>query len=314
VALERLSARGDRLLPEELWEALSPLLVDPSGNSHRAELNVEKLWNPHLPSRGRLGLVEFRSVRMSATPARLTAVGALLRAVAARVATVPFDEPVTDWGADLHDRLALPWFLEQDLRAVLDDLQARDLGLGPALCAELLAGPEPLCRTVLDGATLTATPALEFWPLVGDVASQERRGARTVDSSSERLQLLVEAPHGEPGALTAGGWTVPLRQVGPGRWLTAVRWRAFQPRPGLHPDLPPRDPLVLRWTRGPQALEAALHGWIPGGGAYPGLPADAAEAERRRRERVVIRPAAPGPARPAPGGGLTLDLRRLPAA
>jgi len=314
VALERLSARGERLLPEELWEALSPLLVDPSGNSHRAELNVEKLWNPHLPRRGRLGLVEFRSVRMSATPARLAAVGALLRAVAARLAALPFDEPVADWGADLHDRLALPWFLEQDLRAVLDDLAARELGLGPALRAELLDAPEPACRIELDGATLTATPALEFWPLVGDVASQEKRGARTVDSSSERIQLLVEAPHGDPGALAAGGWAVPLRQVGPGRWLAAVRWRAFQPRPGLHPDLPPRDPLVLRWSRGPQVLEIGLHGWIPGGGAYPGLPADPAEAERRRRERVVVRSASPGQARAAPGNGLTLDLRRLPAA
>ncbi|HEX9290683.1 MAG TPA: transglutaminase family protein [Anaeromyxobacteraceae bacterium] len=316
VALDRLEARGAHVTPSELWASLAPLLVDASGNSHRAELNVEKLWNPFLAGRGRLGVVELRSLRMQPAARREAAVAALFRAVAARLATVPYDEPLADWGGALHDQFALPYFLAENLRGVLGDLAASGLALGPATSALLLDPPESLAEVTLGAATLAVSPALEFWPLVGDVASQERSGARLVDASTSRLQVAVAHPPGEgPGRLTAAGWDVPLHPVDGGRrHLAGLRWRAFAPQPGLHPGLPALDPVVLRWERDGQRVGLELHGWIPGGGAYEGLPDGADEAARRRRERVrVVEPGRTAANAPPTSAGLTLDLRRLDA-
>jgi uncharacterized protein (DUF2126 family) len=316
VAVDRLESRGLHLGPPELWETLAPLLVDASGNSHRAELNVEKLWNPHLPERGRLGLVELRSLRMPSTAGRLTALAALFRGLVARLAAVPYLEPLADWGASLHDQLALPTFLHEDLHGVLDDLTSHSVGLGPATTALLLERPEPLAEITLDRATLTVVPAVEFWPLLGDVASQERAGARLVDASTERIEVCIAHDRGaHPGRLGADGWEVPLTSADGGRrHVAGVRHRGFVPRPGLHPGLPAQDPLVLTWERDGRRIGIELHGWIPGGGVYPGLPDDETEARRRCRERV--RMSSPGPLtlrRPLAGGGVTLDLRRLSA-
>ncbi|MGC4000446.1 MAG: transglutaminase family protein [Anaeromyxobacter sp.] len=313
VALEALASHGERVSPEELFAALGPLLVDGAGNPHRAELNVEKLWNP-AHDRGQLGVVELRALRMPPTPARLAAVAWLFRAVAARLASAPYEEPLLDWGAQLHERHGLPWFLRRDLEAVLEDLAVHGLGAGPALQAELLRPPEPVATVALPGGgTLELTPALAFWPLLGDVASQEGRGARLVDASSARVQLLLTPPEGGvPGRLAAGGWRVPLHPVpgGGARRLGSVLYRSFTPRPGLHPGLGPDDPLVLDWERGPDRLRVALHGWAPGGGAYDGLPGDEAEAARRRAARVVVSPGLPLEPRQGRASGWVLDLRR----
>jgi len=316
VALDRLAARGDHAAPEELWAALAPLLVDSSGNSHRAEINVEKLWNPWTGERGKLGVVELRSLRMPPTAPRLAATVALFRSVAARLASAPYEEPLVDWGGSLHELFGLPCFLSRDLEEVFADLEAHGLGLGPALRAELLRPPEPIAALELDGATLEVTPALAFWPLVGDVASQERSGARVVDSSSARLQVVISTPaEEEPGTIAACGWRAPLRPLpdDASRHLTSVVYRAFAPSPGLHPGLPAHDPLALTWRRGGRALAIALHGWRPAGGAYDGLPADAEEARRRRRERVVISAAQPAREHSGHGSAFTLDLRRASA-
>jgi uncharacterized protein (DUF2126 family) len=319
VALAGLGRGAGERSPEELWRALAPLLVDCSGNSHRAELNIEKLWNPYLAERGCQGLVEFRALRMERTPERMAAVGALLRALAARLVATPYDEPFVDWGAALHDRFALPAVLEDDLREVLADLQAHGVGLGPALARAVLDPPAPIGRVRQGAATLTVTPALEYWPLVGDVASAERRGARLLDTSTKRLQVMIEAPAGEePGEMSVGGWTLSLSALssrGEGSGIAGVRYRAFVPGPGLHPRLPASDPLILTWVREGHAFEVVLHGWIPGGGTYAGLPADAAEAARRREERVVIRSASSATAAPAAPpararSAFTLDVRR----
>jgi uncharacterized protein (DUF2126 family) len=171
-----------------------------------------------------------------------------------------------------------------------------------------------VARVELAGAALEIRRAPEFWPLVGDVASQEGSTARVVDSSSERVELRVRSPGEPPGRVAAQGIEVPLEAVGGPMHVGAVRYRAFAPHPGLHPGLGPHDPLVLEWERRGEALRVEIHGWKPGGGSYDGLPTDAAEAERRRRERVVVRPGRPRHAMRHPSPRLTLDLRRLPAA
>ena len=315
--LEARADAGEEITPEQLWCALAPLLVDGSGNAHRAEINVEKLWSPHLGARGKLGVVELRSLAMPDTPERMTVLAALFRAIAARLVRAPFREPLRDWGGALHDRFALPSLLADDLRAVLDDLDRHDVGLGPSMRAELLQPPDAIARVHLDDAELVISPAREFWPLLGDTASQEHAGARLVDASTQRIELQVHAPASTwPGHVTVQNVPIPLVRSG-ARHLAGVRYRAFVPSPGLHASLPVHDPLEVVWIRGARAITLLLHAWKPGGGGYDGLPASRDEAERRRKERVIVRARSiqprtePMPALPSANDvRFTVDLRR----
>lgn len=298
VALDYLAERGASATPKELWGTLAALLVDASGCSHRAELNIEKLYNPWFGARGRLGLVELRAVRMPDTPERLVAIAALFRSVAARLALHPYVEPLIDWGSQLHDNASLPWHLERDLEAVLNDLEAHGFGLGPQLRARLLAPQEPIVRLTDHNATLELHSAISFWPLLGDAVQQATQGARLVDASTTRVQVLVSAPRGEPlGLVGANGYRVPLQPVYPtGQQhsrardyaLASIIYRAFVPHRGLHPHVPAHDPWRLEWTRADQTHHVQLHAWHPQGGAYEGLPLSREEAKARRDARVIV--------------------------
>jgi len=322
VSLDRLESRGKEVRPEELWGSLAPLLVDASGNTHRAEVNVEKLWNPGLGPRGLAGLVELRALRMPRSSRQLVAVAALFRSICARLATSPAVGPLREWGASLHEKWALPFYLEEDLQGVLDDLSLHGVGLGPQLTAALLERAPPLWIMREPGVSLEVREALEFWSLLGDVASQESLTARLVDPSTRRLEVRLTLERGTPrGRVGACGWEVPLEFAGAraGRdvLVGAVRYRAYMSNPGLHPGLLPHDPLELVWERRGTCTGIRLHAWKPDGGPYPGLPRDAEEARLRRHERVVPREGPPTrPVRPAPTlvhDRSTLDLRRLPA-
>ncbi len=289
--LEHEAARG-RATPELLWSTLAPLLVDASGNSHRAELNVEKLWNPHLPGRGQLGLVELRAFRMAREPEDMVAAAALVRAVAARCALAPYDAPMIDWGRELHDRWALPWFLGEDLDEVLADLDAHGLDVDHHRARLRRFRPPPLARVPAGPALVSLSRAVEFWPLVGDVASQEKATARLVDASSERLELVIACEGEDPGiAVSVGGHAVAAPLLEAGGWrhhVLGIRRRQYVPAPGLVPSLPADEPLRITVQAGHALVSLAWHAWRPGGGMYDGLPADALEAEARREERLVI--------------------------
>ncbi|MET0064742.1 MAG: transglutaminase family protein [Candidatus Thiodiazotropha sp.] len=285
---------------EFLWRSLAPFLTDPSGNAHRSDLNIEKLWNPYLPGRGCLGLVEFRAFRMPGSAQRSTALGLLLRALVAMLARQDVTPNLHDWGDTLHRRFALPFYLKQDLLQVFGDLQLAGLGLGPALQDCLLQDPARIRWQVdFEGCRLEIVRALEFWPLVGgDAEGQEQGGSRWVDASTARWQLLLRmAPH-TPDAELAGwqiewnGLTLPLRDETDAQGmlrLGSVRLREFEPWIGLHPGVKPCMPLslMLRHPQKRQALRLQIHGWQPEGLPYPGLPGDRKEAEQRRLERLT---------------------------
>jgi uncharacterized protein (DUF2126 family) len=287
--LERLADRGE-LAPEQLWSALAPLLVDGAGNSHRAEANVEKLWNPHIPPHGtrhgRMGLVELRAIRMPERPVMLAACAALFRSIVARLVVSHYRAPLVDWHDELHDRFALPIALQRDLRLVLGDLDEHGLGIPAQLRRELDAWRPPGITCRLGDATLVLRPALEFWPLVGDVASQERSAARLVDSSTARVELSIEGP-GPDRVAIAGRWA-HLRSLGDDVRAVGVRRRIYQPSPGLHPGLPTIEPLVVEWGWAGRMQRIELWAWRPGGGPYPGLPLDDTDALARRQERIRI--------------------------
>ncbi|MBY0277658.1 transglutaminase family protein, partial [Candidatus Binatia bacterium] len=327
--LELALARLDRepaVEPSLLARTIAPFLVDPSGNPHRSELNVEKLWNDALPGRGHLGLVEFRAFGMARSADVLTARACLLRALAAMLARVEVSHGLERWGDDLHDRFALPFHLRRDLLAVASDLAAAGLALPPPVLDLLLADEARTLATVaIDGCTLEIEQAVEFWPLVGDVASQEGGGSRLVDPSTTRLQVTLRVTEGARHSLHAWrlgaeGHLVRLQDEhdahGPLK-LGAVRYRTFLPGVGLHPSIPalPQLRLTLQRAGAADGLEVVVHGWRPDGEAYDGLPADLEAAAARRRERVVARRVIlETPLLPPPTAATTawaLDLRAL---
>ncbi|HWO25859.1 MAG TPA: transglutaminase family protein [Kofleriaceae bacterium] len=287
--IERLADRGE-LSPEQLWHALAPLLVDGAGNTHRAEANIEKLWNPSIPPHGtrhgRMGIVELRAIRMPERPAMLAACAALLRSIVARLVVSHYRAPLVDWHDELHDRFALPAALQHDLRRVLGDLDDHGLGIPAQLRPELAAWRSPGITCRLGDATLAIRSALEFWPLVGDVASQERAPARIVDASTARVELSLDGPG--PEAIAVAGRWARLRALGEGVRAIGIRRRVYQPAPGLHPGLPATEPLVIEWAWAGRAQRVELWSWRPGGGPYAGLPRDDGEALARRQERISV--------------------------
>jgi len=286
--------------PGTLWQSLAPCLTDPTGNAHRTELNVEKLWNPAEPGRGQLGLVEMRALRMQDTPERAAALGALMRAVIAMLMVREYHDELPDHGELLHDRFALPFFLEADLEEVLGDLTAAGFGFEAPLEAELRRdGFRELTTIEYAGVALSLRRALEFWPLVGDVTLQQGT-SRLVDASTARLELVLRAvsPEGERlllgFELRARDHLLPLRNetdaLGIAR-VFGVRYRSFLPLRGLHPLLGEQSPLLLSLSHPEldQALELSLYDWKPTGGGYDALPSDIAEATSRRHARCVTR-------------------------
>lgn len=305
LALELLD-RHPAPTPGLLWQSLAPFLCDAAGNNHRAEINIEKLANPFLPGRGHQGLVEFRALRMQHTPERAAALACLLRAVAAMLAGTTRELPLIDWGRELHQRFALPFYLERDLQLVLDELREDGLGLGDEIEAVLRRDEFRLWAQVgLPGAVLEVRRALEFWPLLGDAASPEQGGtSRLVDASTTRIELrlrpAVDTGDWRGWQLLAAGVALPWREERDERGelrVYGIRYRSFAPAWGLHPSLGAQAPVQL-WLRHPShpaGLVVTLHEWQPDNEAYPGLPLDFDEAARRRAERVTIRERPPQP-------------------
>jgi uncharacterized protein (DUF2126 family) len=322
-----LLARRSELSPTELWASLSPFLRDSAGNSHRCEINVEKLWNAGLPSRGQLGLVEMRAFLMAHDPEAQAARIALIRSLLGLLSAEADIGVLTDWGNALHDRFALPFFLKRDLREIFRELRERGFGLAPILESRLIDDDHRVIgRLSLGDCALTVTRALEFWPLVGDSASQEAGSSRLIDSSTNRLEILLRPNPCSSADIDAWRLAVAGRLVPFGRAedadgsarVVGVRYRAFKPGRGLHPTLGVQAPVpcVLCDERGGRAWRVAIHEWKPAGGGYAGLPADWADSVERRRERLAREeiPLAAFRAEAPPEGACTewcLDLRRL---
>jgi uncharacterized protein (DUF2126 family) len=312
--------------PEFIWHSLSPFLVDTSGNAHRSEVNIEKLWNPYLPGRGCLGLVEFRAFRMAMDAESATAIAAMLRALAAMLSRQTENQPLIEWGSRLHDRFSLPFYLRQDLRAVFSDLEAAGLGLGAPVTDRLTADDwRHIGHAEYAGCRIDVDRAIEFWPLLGDAATQQG-GSRLVDASTTRLQLTLRfcGAHGpdlDGWQLLANCHRIPLRreqdESGP-VFIRGLRYRAFVPWTGLHPGMGSQGPIVLILLPpgAEHGLRMTLHDWQPRGEPYDGLPDSIEEAQRRIRERFVVEEiaasAAPDAVTP-PADALSdycLDLRR----
>ena len=252
VALQAIEKMESPAYPGMIDAILRNLLLDLNGNTHRAEVSVNKFYNPFMPN-GRLGLVEFRSIEMSPNTTMFLAIHALWRALAAAFVTHPFTEPLIDWREKLHDDYLLPSFLEADLREVLDYLQGAGFSFEPEWFLPQLAFRFPvLAEETTEHIRWHLRRALEPWPLLGEQPTPSGGLVRCVDSSTERLEIrLFPSPrHPDsktpPFTMVINGTKVGFWPHADGGFVGAVRFRTLFLPTCLHPQVLPHTPLLIQ--------------------------------------------------------------------
>jgi uncharacterized protein (DUF2126 family)/transglutaminase-like putative cysteine protease len=277
--------------------ALRHLLTDITGNTHRAEFCIDKLYSPDSP-RGRLGLLELRGFEMPPHLRMAMVQSLLVRALVAWFWDEPLRAPLIRHGSNLHGRYLLPHFLIHDIADVAADLRAHGIPFETSWLDPFTEFRFPRIGTaVFDSVEIELRGAIEPWNTLGEEATGTGT-ARYVDSSIERIQVRIIGADRDRYVVTCNGYPIPLLATdNPDIHVGGVRFRAWQPPSALHPSITVDGPLqfelvdlATRTSRG----GCTYHIAHPGGRAYDEPPVNAVEAESRRARRFEATGFTPG--------------------
>ena len=281
---------------------LRHLLTDITGNTHRSEFCIDKLYSPD-SSTGRLGILELRSFEMPPHAQMSLVQVVLLRSLIAWFWREPYKHDLVRWGTELHDRFMLPHYVHEDMRQVTKDLQRAGFAFDLEWLAPFFEFRFPRYgNTLIDGMDMELRFAIEPWHVLGEEMSSSGT-ARYVDSSVERVQIAVTGFTEGRYVIACNGRRVPMRNTGrKGEYVAGVRYRAWQPPSALHPTIAPHTPLVFdvidTWN-GRSVGGCTYYVAHPGGRSYDDFPVNDYAAETRRMTRfwdyghtpgVIIRP------------------------
>ncbi|MEE3226376.1 MAG: transglutaminase family protein, partial [Bacteroidota bacterium] len=258
------------------------LLTDITGNTHRAEFCIDKLYSPDSSS-GRLGILELRAFDMPPHAQMSLMQMLLVRTLVSWFWNEPYKHKLTRWGTQLHDKFLMEHYVREDIKDIVAQLNAAGYPFKLDWFDPFFEFRFPLYGLVdIKDMKVELRAAIEPWNVLGE----EMTGggtSRYVDSSLERVQIKVSNFNDERYVLTCNGVKVQLSNTGvKGEYVAGVRYKAWQPWSALHPTIPVDTPLVFDivdlWNQ--RSIGGCTYFVShPGGRNYETYPINSLEAE-----------------------------------